>query len=96
MPRAAALSLNVREDAEGKSAWGRRRGAKWIGPALPFGCRMSFAPSLRTNGRRATGHVWTQDCWMISLEDLAQFRSGQIKAVHFHQTAEVFDDHEHP
>eukprot|EP00969_Alexandrium_andersonii_P349485 15431134-Alexandrium_andersonii.AAC.1 len=33
---------------------------------------------------------------MISLGDLAQFRSGHIKTVRFHQTAEVFDDHEHP
>eukprot|EP00969_Alexandrium_andersonii_P055305 2436839-Alexandrium_andersonii.AAC.1 len=42
------------------------------------------------------GHVWKQDCWVISLEDLALFRPGQIKTIHIHQAAEVFDDHEHP
>eukprot|EP00969_Alexandrium_andersonii_P139990 6192903-Alexandrium_andersonii.AAC.1 len=32
---------------------------------------------------------------MISLY-LALFRCGQVKTIHIHQTAEVFDDHEHP
>eukprot|EP00969_Alexandrium_andersonii_P222543 9829134-Alexandrium_andersonii.AAC.1 len=42
------------------------------------------------------GHVWKQDCWMVGLDDLANFRSGLVKTIHIHQTAEVFDDHEHP
>eukprot|EP00969_Alexandrium_andersonii_P078233 3449838-Alexandrium_andersonii.AAC.1 len=42
------------------------------------------------------GHGWKQDCWMIGLGDLAQFRPGQIKTAHIHQAAEVFDDREHP
>eukprot|EP00969_Alexandrium_andersonii_P034858 1525363-Alexandrium_andersonii.AAC.1 len=33
---------------------------------------------------------------MVGLEDLADFRSGTSKTIHIHQTAEVFDDHEHP
>eukprot|EP00969_Alexandrium_andersonii_P034755 1520360-Alexandrium_andersonii.AAC.1 len=33
---------------------------------------------------------------MVGLEDLADFRSGLVKTIHIHQTAEVFDDHEHP
>eukprot|EP00969_Alexandrium_andersonii_P356745 15447228-Alexandrium_andersonii.AAC.1 len=41
-------------------------------------------------------HVWTQDYWVISRGDLAQFRSGQVKTIHVHHTAEVFYDHEHP
>eukprot|EP00969_Alexandrium_andersonii_P248417 10976416-Alexandrium_andersonii.AAC.1 len=52
--RAAAFSLNIRQDSDGKSAWERRHGQKWLGPALPFGCRMSFMPSLtdkRKNGK---------------------------------------------
>eukprot|EP00969_Alexandrium_andersonii_P073859 3257816-Alexandrium_andersonii.AAC.1 len=34
------------------------------------------------------GRVWKQDCWVIGLGDLAQFRPGQIKAAHIRQTAE--------
>eukprot|EP00969_Alexandrium_andersonii_P114863 5079578-Alexandrium_andersonii.AAC.1 len=34
------------------------------------------------------GHVWKQDCWMVSLQDLADFRSGQVKTVYIRQTAE--------
>eukprot|EP00969_Alexandrium_andersonii_P089257 3940225-Alexandrium_andersonii.AAC.1 len=30
------------------------------------------------------GRMWKQDCWMSSLEDLAQFRPGQAKTVHVH------------
>eukprot|EP00969_Alexandrium_andersonii_P009852 430335-Alexandrium_andersonii.AAC.1 len=35
--------------------------------------------------------VWKQDCWMVGLDDLADFRSGQSKSIHIHQTAEVCD-----
>eukprot|EP00969_Alexandrium_andersonii_P332475 14692496-Alexandrium_andersonii.AAC.1 len=37
--RAAAFALNIRKDDDGKSAWERRHGQKWLGPAIPFGCR---------------------------------------------------------
>eukprot|EP00969_Alexandrium_andersonii_P331267 14641411-Alexandrium_andersonii.AAC.1 len=33
---------------------------------------------------------------MVGLDDLADFRSGQAKTIRIHQTAKVFDDHEHP
>eukprot|EP00969_Alexandrium_andersonii_P300012 13262756-Alexandrium_andersonii.AAC.1 len=44
--RAAAFALNIREDAEGASAWEHRHGEKWPGPPLPSSCRMSFTRSL--------------------------------------------------
>eukprot|EP00969_Alexandrium_andersonii_P110622 4881653-Alexandrium_andersonii.AAC.1 len=50
---AAAFSLDIRPGAEGKSARERGRGGRWMGPALPFGRRMSFMPSL--TGKRKKG-----------------------------------------
>eukprot|EP00969_Alexandrium_andersonii_P338966 14981992-Alexandrium_andersonii.AAC.1 len=33
-------ALNTRQDSDGKSAWERSHGQKWLGPAHPFGCRI--------------------------------------------------------